>query len=83
MLHVAKPLPARELEEQREKLGVQKSPFSGRWLAIAAAVAVAFGGAYAGLPQSASALGGTYDVAELAKLKVIGVEPDEGRPTMV
>jgi TPR repeat protein len=33
-------------------------------------------GADAGLPQSATALAGTYDPAELPKLKVVGVEPD-------
>ena len=33
-------------------------------------------GANAGFPQSATALAGTYDPAELAKLKVIGLEPD-------
>ena len=30
-----------------------------------------------GLPQSALALGGTYDPVELAKLKVIGLRPDQ------
>lgn len=43
---------------------------------IAAARMFFLRAAEAGLPQSALALGGTYDPGELARLKVIGLRPD-------
>jgi hypothetical protein len=48
MLDEAKPRPGREIEHALTQ-SIQSSPFSARWLAIAAALAVAFGGAYGGI----------------------------------
>jgi len=47
MLDEAKPQPGREIEHVQTQ-SVPNSPFTARWLAIAAALAVAFGGAYGG-----------------------------------
>jgi serine/threonine protein kinase len=48
MLREAKPQPRREIEHARGTQSIQSSPFSTRWLAIAAALAVVFGVAYGG-----------------------------------